>query len=73
MARVFDGEPIFLDRLLGPLERGIYRLAGVPRDPAERETLYRPLALKEAAPRPPWYPADSPWPPQGGDLSLIHI
>ena len=37
-------------------------------DPAERETLYRPLALKEAAPRPPWYPADSPWPPQGGDL-----
>ena len=44
MARVFDGEPIFLDRLLGPLERGIYRLAGVPRDPAERETGWKMYA-----------------------------
>ncbi|HEY4310328.1 MAG TPA: potassium-transporting ATPase subunit KdpA [Pirellulales bacterium] len=29
MARVFDGRPCGLDRVLGPLERLIYRLAGV--------------------------------------------
>lgn len=33
MARVFQGERTFLDRILGPLERLIYRLSGV--DPAE--------------------------------------
>ena len=29
MARVYEGEPIFLDRVLGPVERLIYRLCGV--------------------------------------------
>jgi potassium-transporting ATPase potassium-binding subunit len=30
MARVFEGKPLWLDRLLGPVERFTYRLAGVP-------------------------------------------
>jgi potassium-transporting ATPase potassium-binding subunit len=29
MARVYEGRPFGLDRVLGPVERGIYRLAGV--------------------------------------------
>jgi potassium-transporting ATPase potassium-binding subunit len=29
MARVYEGEPTFLDRILGPVERLIYRLCGV--------------------------------------------
>ncbi len=29
MARVYDGEPLLLDRVLGPLERLLYRMAGV--------------------------------------------
>ena len=37
MARVFEGEPILLERAFGWLERLIYRLCGVPTDPAERE------------------------------------
>lgn len=32
MARVYEGEPILLDRLLGPVERLIYRLGGVHQD-----------------------------------------
>ena len=32
MARVFDGPPTPLDRVLGPLERAIYRLCGVRPD-----------------------------------------
>jgi K+-transporting ATPase ATPase A chain len=32
MARVYQGQPILLDRILGPVEEGIYRLAGVRRD-----------------------------------------
>src|SRR5262249_61411753 len=32
MARVYTGERVMLDRVLGPVERGIYRLIGV--DPA---------------------------------------
>jgi len=36
MARVYDGAPVLLDRVLGPLERLCYRLAGV--DPAEGMT-----------------------------------
>jgi K+-transporting ATPase ATPase A chain len=35
MARVLDGRPTFLSRLLGPVERWLYRLAGVA---PERET-----------------------------------
>ncbi|HTP40842.1 MAG TPA: potassium-transporting ATPase subunit KdpA, partial [Nitrospiria bacterium] len=29
MARIYEGQPIWLDRLLGPAERGIYRLCGI--------------------------------------------
>ncbi len=32
MARVYQGEPTRLDRVLGPVERLVYRLAGVARD-----------------------------------------
>ncbi|HEV7730538.1 MAG TPA: potassium-transporting ATPase subunit KdpA [Candidatus Binatia bacterium] len=32
MARVYDGPPVFLDRVLGPLERFIYRACGVRAD-----------------------------------------
>jgi len=37
MARVYEGEPIVLDKVLGWLERLVYRLCGVPRDPEKRE------------------------------------
>jgi K+-transporting ATPase ATPase A chain len=37
MARVFEGEPILLDRIFGPVERLIYRLGGVRH--AEREEM----------------------------------
>ncbi|HYO25835.1 MAG TPA: potassium-transporting ATPase subunit KdpA, partial [Lacipirellulaceae bacterium] len=42
MARVYQGQPCGLDRALGPLERGIYRLAGV--DPS-REMNWREYAV----------------------------
>lgn len=29
MARVYEGKPVLLDRVLGPVERFIYRLGGV--------------------------------------------
>jgi len=32
MARVYEGEPIGLDRILGPVERLLYRLSGVRQD-----------------------------------------
>jgi K+-transporting ATPase ATPase A chain len=32
MARVYEGQPILLDRVLGPIERLIYRLCGVQPD-----------------------------------------
>jgi potassium-transporting ATPase potassium-binding subunit len=42
MARVFDGPPLLLDRLFGPVERLFYRLAGV--DPQQGMT-WRTYAL----------------------------
>jgi K+-transporting ATPase ATPase A chain len=42
MARVFDGPPLLLERVLGPIERLCYRVAGV--DPAEGMT-WRTYAL----------------------------
>jgi K+-transporting ATPase ATPase A chain len=41
MARVYDGPPLLLDRLLGPIETGFYRIAGV--DP-ERGMTWRTYA-----------------------------
>ncbi len=35
MARVYTGEHVMLDRVLGPVERGLYRLIGV--DPARKQ------------------------------------
>ena len=32
MARVYENEPIFLEKILGPVERLLYRLAGVKKD-----------------------------------------
>jgi potassium-transporting ATPase potassium-binding subunit len=40
MARVFEGQPTFLHRILRPLERGIYRLGGVREDVEQRWTQY---------------------------------
>jgi K+-transporting ATPase ATPase A chain len=40
MARVYEGRPCGLDRVLGPLERLIYRLAGVRRDGEMKWTTY---------------------------------
>jgi len=42
MARVYQGEPIGLDRILGPVERLIYRLASVRR---EQEMSWKGYAL----------------------------
>jgi K+-transporting ATPase ATPase A chain len=42
MARVFDGPPMFLDRVLGPIERFTYRVCGV--DP-ERGMTWRTYAV----------------------------
>jgi K+-transporting ATPase ATPase A chain len=41
MARVFEGRPCGLDRVLGPLERGVYRVCGVD---AARETGWKAYA-----------------------------
>src|SRR5262249_40721105 len=41
MARVFEGRPCGLDRILGPIERALYRLAGVD---AGRETGWKEYA-----------------------------
>ena len=42
MARVYQGKPVFLDRVFGPLERILYRLFGV--DPA-KETGWKSYAV----------------------------
>lgn len=42
MARVYEGKPIGIDRVLGPLERVFYRLAGVR---AESEMSWRTYAF----------------------------
>lgn len=40
MARVFEGERTFLSPVLGPIERGIYRLCGVRPDQEQHWTSY---------------------------------
>ncbi|KAA0569921.1 potassium-transporting ATPase subunit KdpA [Azospirillum sp. Sh1] len=40
MARVFSGERVLLDRVLGPVERGIYRLCGIRPDQEQHWTAY---------------------------------
>jgi K+-transporting ATPase ATPase A chain len=40
MARIYEGRPCGLDRALGPLERLIYRLAGVQADAEMKWTVY---------------------------------
>jgi len=36
LARVYRGRPLLLERVLGPLERACYRLAGIPLDSTGR-------------------------------------
>jgi K+-transporting ATPase ATPase A chain len=45
MARVYEGEPILLDKPLGWLERLIYRLSGVPNDAEAREMRWTSYAV----------------------------
>jgi K+-transporting ATPase ATPase A chain len=45
MARVFDGQPTFLDPVLAPVERGIYRLSGVRPDEEQHWTTYTAAML----------------------------
>ena len=44
MARVFEGEPVFLEKVFGPIERLTYRLAGVPNSAEQRETDWKTYA-----------------------------
>jgi len=45
MARVYDGKPTPLDRLLGPIERLLYRLAGVKPEAEMKWTAYAAAML----------------------------
>ncbi|HKU54635.1 MAG TPA: potassium-transporting ATPase subunit KdpA [Rhizomicrobium sp.] len=45
MARVFEGERSFLSLVLGPVERGIYRLCGVKPDQEQHWTSYTTAML----------------------------
>ncbi len=45
MARVYEGEPVLLERALGWLERLIYRACGVPRDAEKREMTWTAYAV----------------------------
>jgi potassium-transporting ATPase potassium-binding subunit len=45
MAQVYEGLPIGLDRVLGPLERFIYRLCGVRAERPEAEMNWRTYAI----------------------------
>ena len=46
MARVFQGQPVWIDRALGPVERFIYRISGIDRD---REMSWKRYALSMLA------------------------
>jgi pimeloyl-ACP methyl ester carboxylesterase len=43
-------------------------VAGGEAGGVDRIIRHRPARFKELAPRPPWYPEESPWPPVGGEL-----
>jgi K+-transporting ATPase ATPase A chain len=45
MARVYEGEPLLLDKPLGWLERLVYRLSGVPQDAEAREMRWTTYAV----------------------------
>jgi K+-transporting ATPase ATPase A chain len=45
MARVYEGEPILLQKVFGPIERLFYKLSGVPRDEEQREMPWTTYAL----------------------------
>jgi pimeloyl-ACP methyl ester carboxylesterase len=64
--RIRAGElPRPLDGIRTPGSGDNDSVAGVGVD---RIITHRPTRFKELAPRPPWYPEDSPWPPVGGEL-----
>jgi K+-transporting ATPase ATPase A chain len=45
MARVYEGKPVFLNRVLGPVERLIYRVCGVREDEEMHWTTYAVAVL----------------------------
>jgi K+-transporting ATPase ATPase A chain len=50
MARVYEGKPCGVDRLLGPIERAIYRLSGLrPTDEMDWKRYGMALLLFNAA------------------------
>jgi potassium-transporting ATPase potassium-binding subunit len=44
MARVYEGEPLLLEKIFGPIERLMYRLAGVPPEEDKREMAWTTYA-----------------------------
>jgi len=44
MARVYEGEPVFLEKLFRPIERLVYRLCGVPDEAEKREMTWTTYA-----------------------------
>ena len=52
MARVYEGRPFGLDRVLGPVERLIYRFAGRPPRPGDglEDVRHRDAALQLRGP-----------------------
>ncbi len=51
MARVFTFEPVFLDRLVGPVERATYRVLGVDPKRGQDWKGYAKSVLSSAPPR----------------------
>ena len=72
MARVYDGQSVGLNRVLGPLERGLYRLCGTRADEVNASMSavgQQPKVLV----RPDWYfyvpdncPCQGGWNKEGG-------
>jgi pimeloyl-ACP methyl ester carboxylesterase len=52
----------------GSVEAGSVENDSLTSVGVDRIIRHRPTRFKELAPRPPWYPEDSPWPPVGGEL-----
>ena len=51
MARIYEGQPAFLNRLGAPIERLVYRLCGVDPEQEMRWTQYALAALWRTKPR----------------------
>ena len=62
MARVYDGQPAGLNRLLAPVERGIYRLLGTREDREMNWKQYRAITATTRAPGRPACSGSAPAP-----------